>query len=136
MKKIKITLWVIVVAFVVLLFFQNKDFFLEKKVIGLNLSYVANAYQSPALPLFVWFLIVLVIGLLVSYIFRLAERFKLKKEIKGLKAKIDARMEMTSQLRSELDSRAAFPDKETAAAPTDATKNPSESHDMKASSTL
>jgi uncharacterized integral membrane protein len=133
MKKVKIILWVIVVAFVVLLFFQNQEFFLEKKGINLNLSYVAGNY-TPELPLAVWFLIVLIIGLLVAYFFGLAARFKLKKTIKELKAKIDTQIEMISQIRSELEARTGFSDQTTSAAPLDVVETTHEPSDPQASS--
>ena len=128
MKKLKIILWIIILAFVALVFFQNKDFFLGKQVLTLNL-YFTNAYQGE-LPLIVWFLITLIIGLLISYFFGLAERFKLKKVIKGLKAKIDTQVEMITKIRSELESRAAFPKEETHTEPTNAVKAASETSDL------
>ena len=133
MKKVKIILWIIVAVFVALVFFQNQAFFLEKKGITLNLSYVAGTY-TPELPLVVWFLITLIIGLLVSYFFGLAARFKLKKTIKGLNAKIDTQIEMISQIRSELESRTGFSNPETPAAPLDVVKTVAEPSTVQVSS--
>lgn len=132
MKKVKIIVWIIVVVLVGLLFFQNQDFFLNKQ--GIKLNIYVDAYQSPPLPLVVWFVIVLLIGLLASYFFGLPERFRLKKTIKGLNAKIDAQVEMISQIRSELESRTALPDEKTPAAPVDIVKAVPEPKDMEVSS--
>ena len=129
MKKVKIVLWVIVAAFVALVFFQNQSFFLEKKGIHLDLSYIAGDYNLE-LPLVVWFLITLIIGLLVAYLYGLAGRFKLKKIIKGLNAKIDTQIEMISQIRSELESRGSFPSGEETTASTDTVTAVSELRDV------
>ena len=118
MKKVKIVLWVVVAAFAALVFFQNQPLFLEKKGFTLNLSYIAGNYNLE-LPLVVWFLITLMIGLLVSYLYGLAGRFKLKKIIKELNAKIDTQIEMISQIRSELEARSTFPAGEAAPASAD-----------------
>jgi hypothetical protein len=107
MKKLKLIPWIILVVFIALIFFQNKDFFIAKQGLKLNL-YFAGPYQSPELPQIIWFLATLSIGLLISYFYTLTERFKLKKIIKGLKAKIDTQMEMITQIRGELESRAGF----------------------------
>ena len=133
MKKLKIILGIIVVVFIALVFFQNKDFFISKQGLNLNL-YFKDAYQSPELPLIVWFLTALIIGLLISYFLGLTERFKLKKTIKELKAKIETQMEMITQIRSELESRAGFLNKEKPAEPADAVKTSSEPRDVQASS--
>lgn len=127
MKKLKIVPWVIIVAFIGLVFFQNKAFFTQKQELTLNL-YFTDAHQS--LHVIVWFLISLVVGFLVAYFFGLTERFKLKKVIKGLKAKIDTQMEMITQIRSELESRTGFPQEETPAAPDDTVETAPEPHDV------
>jgi uncharacterized integral membrane protein len=132
MKKFKIVLWVIIVAFILTVFFENKDFFLKTQGIDLNL-YFKN-YQSPALPHIVWFLITLIIGLLVSYFFGLTERFKLKKTIKSLKTKIDTQMDMITQIRSELESRTGYSKEERPAVPADDLRTASEASAVKNSS--
>jgi uncharacterized membrane protein YciS (DUF1049 family) len=133
MKKLKIILWVIIVAFIALVFFQNRDFFISKQGLILNL-YFTNAYQSPKLPLIVWFLATLMIGFLISYLFGLTERFKLKKVIKGLKAKTDTQMEMITKIRSELESRTGPLPVETPSAPADSLEIRPEQRDAQVSS--
>jgi len=133
MKKLKILLWIIIIGFIALVFFQNKDFFIAKQGLKLNL-YFAGPYQSPELPHVLWFLATLSIGLLISYFYGLAERFKLKKIIKGLNAKIDTQMEMISQIRSELESRAGILREETPTAPVDTMKTAPEPRDVQISS--
>lgn len=107
MKKIKVVLWIVVIAFIGLVFFQNKDFFLAGRGLTLNL-YFANAYHSPELPLAVWFLATFFIGLLVAYFFGLMEKFKANKLIKSLRVKTTTQTELISKLRHELESHAGL----------------------------
>ena len=132
MKKIKLVLWILIVLFIGLVFFQNQEFFLEKKGISINL-FIGEPHPI-ALPIIVWFLIMLIVGLLVSYFYGLAERFKLKKVIKELKAKIDTQIETISQLRSELESRSGIIDEETPAVPVDDLEGVPEPSEVKVSS--
>ena len=46
MKKVKIGFWLIIVAFLLLLGYQNKVFFLQKHSFDLNV-WVTAPYQSP-----------------------------------------------------------------------------------------
>ena len=139
MKKIKLVLWIIIVLFIGLVFFQNQGFFLEKKGISINL-FIGEPHPIE-LPIIVWFLIMLIAGLLISYFYGLAERFKLKKTIKELNAqnielntKIDTHVETISQLRSELESHAGFSGEEIPVESDDAAKSVSEPSDMQFSS--
>ena len=67
MSKSKLFIWVIILAIVVTVLLQNQNVFLEKQSIGINLYFVA--YKTPDLPVAVYFLATLVIGLVVSYLF-------------------------------------------------------------------
>lgn len=104
MKKFKIALWLILIVFIVLLFFQNKSFLSQPQHFLFN-PYVAAQYQSPELPLAVWFLACFIIGLLIAYFFSLMERFKSNKVVKDLRAKNESLLDLISQLRKELESR-------------------------------
>ena len=135
MKKIKLVLWIIIVVFIGLVFFQNQAFFLEKKGISLNLYF--GGQHPIEFRLIVWFLMMLIIGLLISYFYGLPERFKQRKTIKELNAKIDelnakidTQIETISQIRSELESRTGISDEETLAAPVDAVNAVSEPSDV------
>jgi hypothetical protein len=111
MKKFKIVLWVIIIAFVLLVFFQNKAFFTSKQSLLLNL-FVTDAYQSPEIFLAVWFLAALVIGFLVAYFFALLDKFRTNKLIKGLTAKAEAQDQMLSQIKQEMGARGGYPSDE------------------------
>lgn len=101
MKKIKIALWVIIIGFLALVMFQNKEFFMAKQGFGINL-YFAN-YEVPeiynAILVFAFF----AVGLLVAYIFSLFSKFKSNKTIKDLKSSMTSSMQQMSVLKQELD---------------------------------
>jgi uncharacterized integral membrane protein len=86
MNKVKTVFWVIIFGLIMLVFFQNQEFFMAKQSIKLNLLF--KIFQSPEVPNAVLFLAFFLAGLLIAYFFGLAERFKLKKTIKNLNTKI------------------------------------------------
>jgi hypothetical protein len=108
MKKFKLVLWGIIIAFVAMVFFQNKAFFQSRQSLTLNL-YVTDVYNSPEIYIAVWFLSVLVIGFLIAYFFALLDRFRTKKFIKGLKAKVESQEQMIAKMKQELGGRAGDP---------------------------
>jgi uncharacterized integral membrane protein len=111
MKKFKLVLWIIIIAFMLLVFFQNKAFFISKQSLVLDL-YVAKDFRSPEIFHAVWFLAAFVIGLLIAYFFALLEKFRTNKFIKGLKAKMDAQDQMIAQMKQEFGPRSNFPSDE------------------------
>ncbi len=131
MKKIKIVLWGILIAFILLVYFQNRAFFDMKQALMLDL-YVIDAYQSSALYIVLWFLIAMVIGFLIAYFIGLIEKFKMNKTIKGLKAKTKTQTELIAQLRHELESRSGFPKEDTTRAEAVDVNNPTatEKHEI------
>ena len=90
MKKFKVVLWTLVILFLLLVFFQNREFFSAKAALTLNL-FVTDAYRTPELPTGVWFLGGMILGFLLAYFFGLLERFRSYRMIKGLKARLDSR---------------------------------------------
>ncbi|MDX9787588.1 MAG: hypothetical protein RBT11_12460 [Desulfobacterales bacterium] len=104
MKKVKIALWLILIVVIVLLFFQNKEFFKEPQSFVFN-PYITSPYTSPALPHAVWFLGCFMVGLLIAYFFSLMQRFKSNRIIKDLRAKNESLLDLISQLRKELELR-------------------------------
>jgi len=107
MKNFKIVLWVIIVALLVLLFFQNKAFLIGKQALTLDL-YVTDEMQSPPLPIAVWLLGALVIGFLFSYFFALIEKFKMNRLTKGMKTKMETQDRAIAQLKQELATSQGF----------------------------
>ena len=102
MSKIKIVIWVIILGLTVTLFLQNETLFLSKQTLSFDLYFI-NKLQTPELPVAVYFLAALIIGLLISYFFSLSDRFKSRKKIKGLITNLDAQREEVVILRKEVE---------------------------------
>jgi uncharacterized coiled-coil protein SlyX len=102
MKKVKIGFWLIIIAFLLLLGYQNKEFFLQKHSFDLNL-WVTAPYQSPEIYNAVLFAACFLAGLVIAYLSGLFERFKSNKTIKQLNKTLADMRNETTQLRSEID---------------------------------
>lgn len=104
MKKSKIVFWLIIIAVVGLIVWENMEFFAKTQSFTLN-TYLADPYVSPPLPHGVWFLACFVIGFLIAYFSSLMESFKAKKTIKELLAKADSHRDIIAQLRRALEAK-------------------------------
>ena len=102
MKKAKVLLWLIIIGFIGLIIYQNKDFFLTRHSFGINLM-VFN-YQSPEIYSAILFLLFFILGLLIAYFFGLFERFKANKTIKSLTATNSSLEQMLASLKNDLAS--------------------------------
>ena len=103
MKKIKIVLWVIFLGLIAIIFFSNKDYFLVKQSIQINIPF-SEPFQIQELPNAIYFLIFFLAGFLIAYFISLSERFKSKKTIKNLNAAATSQLEEISVLKKEIDS--------------------------------
>ena len=103
MKKVKIVLWIILLGFIAIIFFSNKDYFLAKKAIQINLFF-KEPFQIQELPNAIYFLVFFLAGFLIAYFISLSERFKSKKTIKNLNAAATSQLEEISVLKKEIDS--------------------------------
>ena len=102
MKKVKICFWLIVVAFLLLVGFQNEGFFLQKHSFDLDL-WVTEPYHSPDIYNAVLFAGCFLAGLIIAYLSGLFERFKANKACKQLhKTVADQRSEL-AQLKTEVE---------------------------------
>lgn len=81
MRSLKPLLLSVVIIFLVIVVVQNIDVFMDKKSLGLNLLVWSGESQS--VPLSVYFLGFLLVGLLLSYFHGLSERFKTKKTLQN-----------------------------------------------------
>jgi hypothetical protein len=102
MKKVKIGFWVLVLAFLLLLGFQNKLFFLQKNAFGLNF-YVGEPYMSPEIYNGVTFAVCFLAGLIIAYLFGLFESFRTRKTIKQLNMEIESQRKEMETLKTELN---------------------------------
>lgn len=103
MKKVKIVLWVIFLGFIAIIFFSNKDYFLAKQGIQINIPF-SEPFQLQELPNAIYFLVFFLAGFLIAYSISLSERFKSKKTIKNLNAAATSQLEEISVLKKEMDS--------------------------------
>ena len=103
MKKVKIALWIIFLGFIAIVFFSNKDYFLLKQGIQINVPFT-EPFQLQELPNAIYFLVFFLAGFLIAYFISLSERFKSKKTIKNLNAAATSQLEEISVLKKEIDS--------------------------------
>jgi uncharacterized integral membrane protein len=103
MKKIKIALWIILLGFIVIIFLSNKDYFMAKQGIQINIPFT-EPLQIQELPNAIYFLVFFLAGFLVAYFISLSERFKSKKTIKNLNAAATSQLKEISVLKKEVDS--------------------------------
>lgn len=101
MGNLKTGLWIVIVGFIVLLFFQNQEVFLAKRTLRIDLLFAK--YQTPELPDVLLFICTFAIGYLISYFVNLSSRFKFKKLIKQLHSTLDAQQKELTSLKSEID---------------------------------
>ena len=103
MKKVKIALWVIFLGLIALLFFSNKDYFMAKQGIQIDLFFT-KPFHIQELPNVIYFLIFFLVGFLIAYFISLSERFKSKKTIKNLNAAATSQLQEISALKKDVDS--------------------------------
>ncbi|MFH1981383.1 MAG: LapA family protein [Pseudomonadota bacterium] len=100
MKKFKIVIWLLIFGFIGLVIYQNKDFFLAKKVFHLDL--IARSYVTPEIPVAAVFVGFFVVGLLVTYLFAVPGRMRANKTIRSLNETIRTQSNDLTMLKSEI----------------------------------
>jgi uncharacterized integral membrane protein len=121
MKKFKIATWAVLIGFIIILIYQNQNFFLGKQSLRINLL-VAD-YQTGAIYNLLLFFICFVAGLLLGAYFVLMDRLKYKKKLKTLNAQNDSHLAEIKTLQRELESlqgEVADADAKTVVIPADA----------------
>ena len=103
MRKVKLVFWLILLALLGLVFWQNQAFFLEKK--GVEIDYFVGNYHLPALQIALYFLIFFLVGLLISYFSSLSERFVARKTIRKLNGELTDAGKRIADLEARLESR-------------------------------
>lgn len=102
LKNAKIVFWIIILILIVLLGYQNKDYFMAKHSLGLKLPFLSIVH-TPELSNAVLFLILFMTGFLVAYFLSLAKRFKSKKTIKELKTAGASQQNDIATLKKEVE---------------------------------
>lgn len=101
MKKVKLLVWMLIVAFAAVVIYQNKVFFWEtKQSLAVDLAF-AN-YRTPEIELLVIFGGFFAAGLLLGIYFLIGRGLKNKKKIKALKAQVKAEADKAVVLEEEL----------------------------------
>lgn len=102
MKKVKTAVWVLIITFVIVLIYQNQEFFLKTKQ-SLNLNLIWVQYQTPELEIVYFSGIFFLAGLLLGFYFLTAYGFKTRKKTKALNVQVTEQTEKITSLESELD---------------------------------
>jgi uncharacterized integral membrane protein len=103
MNKFKLVLWIIILAVIALVIFQNEEFFLAAQTLHVNL-WVAPVYQTPEIPIAVILLVFFALGLLLAFLFGAPQRFRNRKTIKRLTAANASQKDEIDKLNKEIDS--------------------------------
>ncbi len=86
MKNVKIALWTLAGILLSVVFFQNREFFLDTRAFRVNLYAVQGA--SPELPLVLYLVLFFGLGFGVAYLAAVPARLKARKELKAAVARI------------------------------------------------
>ena len=113
MKAVKLVIFLLVCAFLVIVVIQNQSVFMD--TMALEVDIIVWNYETQPIHLSLYFLGFFLIGLLVSYFYGLGERFKAKRiiasqletirkseeEMRGLKSQPNTEEETFSTSSSE-----------------------------------
>jgi len=100
MKKMKIAFWIIPLGFLALIGFQNKEFFQKSQSLRVDLLF--TAYETPEIPIWIFFLGLFFFGILLTYIFSLPGKFKAGKTIKTFNGTISSQRDELAALKNEV----------------------------------
>jgi hypothetical protein len=102
MNKVKAVVWLLVFGFLVLVVFQNEDYFLNTpQHLRLNL-YFFPEYRSPSLPPAVFHLLFFILGVGVAYGMSAIGRLRLRQTLKRLRTAAAAQEKELEALKTEL----------------------------------
>jgi len=103
MKKVKLFLFLIVVIFVGLIIYQNREFFLTKQALSLSLGVETWQWTAPGVENVYYWGGCFVIGLILTGWMGLMSKLKLSRKNKSLNKTIDSHIETISSLKTELE---------------------------------
>lgn len=101
MKKFKIVLSLLILAFLVLIAVQNQEYFMTKEGLIINLYF--SKYSIPEIANGFYWIACFASGLLLSYFSSLFFRFKAQKQIKLQSQTIDNYRETVLELKKEIE---------------------------------
>ena len=98
MKKFKLLLWLIILGLVALVVYQNLKFLMTQQTITVNLWIQQYSIE---LSIGVMMLGLFLTGLLISYFFSLAHRFRTRKMIRQLNEELTLERKKVAELESQ-----------------------------------
>lgn len=116
MRKIKYLFWLIIATILATFLYQNKDFFLDYREIGINLYFFQ--FTTPEMPTGFYYLAIMVIGFLAAYFLSLSNQFKNRKIIRKLNEQVSTGEKRISELESRLTGATAVSTQEAASGDT------------------
>ncbi len=101
MKKVKVILWLLIIAALGLIVYQNREFFLTKQQLSLDIF--GKIYAAPELPVALIFIGLFFVGWFIAYLFGLGDRFADAKTIKKLQQTIYAQQNAIDAVKKEIE---------------------------------
>jgi hypothetical protein len=98
-KKRKIATWLAFIVFFSLLYFQNQEFFDYQDKLVLDLFIFE--FNTPPLPVVVYYLGFLLFGFCISFFAGLVHKFRAKKKIQVLEARIQEQKEELEKVNKQ-----------------------------------
>ncbi len=102
MKKVKISIWVIILALIAIIIYQNREFFFAKQSLVFN--YLFGNSNTPDFYSILLHIACFLGGFIFASYFTVFNLVKSNKEVKRFKADINNHLEKISALESELQS--------------------------------
>lgn len=113
MKKLKLFLGLIVVIFIALLIYQNREYFLTQQALSFSLGVETWQWTAPPAQNVLYMGGCLLVGLLYAALISFSLKLKSKKAIKILNAENATHLEEIASLKQELDKYEADPYQKT-----------------------
>ncbi len=102
MKTIKYLLWLIIIAMLGILIYQNLEYFMTTVALKFNLNVATWNWTIPELQNIAYFGICFLLGFILAGIKGFAVKLRLKKEIKSKNADIASLNEQVRKLKTDL----------------------------------
>jgi hypothetical protein len=102
MKKIKLILWLLIIAALGFVVYQNREFFLAKQTLAVNIF--GTVYAAPELPVALIFIGFFFVGWFIAYLFGLGDRFADGKTIKSLQQTIYSQRGAIDAVKKDIES--------------------------------
>ncbi len=101
MKKIMFLFSVIILIFAGILGYQNRNFFLATQ--SINVDLISFTYQSPEIPIGLFFIAIFVAGVLTASFFSLMSKYKAITTIKNLSSVNISQGKKIAELNKEIE---------------------------------